>query len=78
MVALLPVRVVELPEHIVAGLELTPNTGAGLTVMIVVLVAAAGQPAADVPFKVYVIVTVGVTVTDGPVVELIEVLGVQV
>lgn len=67
-----------LPEHIVGELALTPKIGAGLTVIIVVLVPAAGQPAADVPFKVYVIVTVGVTVTDGPVVELIEVLGVQV
>lgn len=50
--ALLPVSVVLLPEHIVAELALSPNTGVGLTVITVVLVAAAGHPAADVPFNV--------------------------
>lgn len=72
-----PVSVVELPEHIVDGAATADKIGGLLTVTTTVL-AVATHPLAEVPFKVYVMVTVGLAVTLAPVVALKAVLGVHV
>ena len=78
VVALPPVNVVELPEHIVAGPATAVKVGGALTVTVSVKGVVAAQPNADVPFSVYVMVLVGLAVTDEPVLAFNDVLGVQV
>ena len=74
---MLPVSVVELPEHIVDGAATADNVGGLLTVTTTVL-AVAAHPLAEVPFKVYVMVTVGLAITLDPVVAVKDVFGVHV
>jgi len=76
-VALLAVKFVALPEHMVGEAANTDTTGGALTVITTVTGVDGAQPEA-VPFKVYVVVTVGLAVTLAPVDELKEELGVQV
>lgn len=66
------------PEQIVGEPALATNVGVAFTVTTSVLVPLAGQPAADVPFSVYVMVVEGFAVTLAPVDALILVFGVQV
>jgi hypothetical protein len=77
-VALPPVKVVEPPEHIDAGPATAVNVGGALTVTTSVREPEAGQPAADVPFNVYVVVIVGSAFTGEPFVALNAEFGVQV
>lgn len=71
-----PVRVVGLPEQMVAG-PLIVKVGVAFTVTTTVTGVEGEQPAA-VPFNVYVVVTKGVAVTTAPVDALSVALGVQV
>lgn len=68
--------VVEPPEHIEPGPPVV-KVGVVFTVTTSVL-AVAGQPAAELPLRVYVIVTVGLAVTLAPVDAVKEVFGVHV
>ena len=71
------VKVVELPEHIVGEVADAVTVGVIFTVTTTVC-CAPGQPAADVPFKVYVVVAPGVAVTGEPVDALNDAAGDQV
>lgn len=78
VVALPPVSVVDVPEHMVAGPAEAVNVGVAVTVTTSVFGPDAAQPAAEVPFRVYVIVVVGLAVTLEPVLALKLVFGVHV
>ena len=73
MVAPVAVSVDDPPGHTEAGDAAAVTTGIGFTV--IVTVAVLTHPAAEVPVTVYVVVAVGVAVTEAPVVALSAVLG---
>jgi hypothetical protein len=58
------VSVAEFPAHIDVGLETAVTVGLGSTIKFIVFVLM--QPAALVPVTVYIVVTVGETLTDAP------------
>ena len=76
VLAPLTVKLVLCPLQIVGGVEVILIVARVFTVTVAVADEAVAQPLASVPFKLYVVVTVGLTVTE--LAELVNPEGVEV